>query len=194
MLLPPVLVKNDKKAYWLIILFSIIVFAVVTLLSRVKLDVDLGFDVHVFALLNAIINSIVTLLLLAGLYTVRQGKYLLHKKIMLWALVLSVIFLVSYICHHLFAGDTLYGDLNHDNVVTAEEKGLAGTMRTVYLIILITHIPLAGIILPFVLFTAYRALTSEFPKHKKLARFTWPVWLYVSFTGVLVYLLISPYY
>src|ERR1700754_3182084 len=98
MLLPPVLVKNDKKAYWLIILFSLVVFTVITILAKVKLDVDLGFDVHVFALLNAIINSIVTLLLLAGLYAVKQRKYLLHKKIMLWALVLSVIFLVSYIC------------------------------------------------------------------------------------------------
>jgi len=194
MLLPPVLVKNDKKAYWLIILFSIIVFTVITVLSKVKMDVDLGFDVHLFALLNAIINSIVTLLLLAGLYTVRLRKYLLHKKIMLWALLLSVIFLLSYICHHLFAGDTRFGDLNHDGLVSDEEKGLAGPMRLVYLVILITHIPLAGIILPFVLFTAYRALTSEFPKHKKLARITWPVWLYVSFTGVLVYLLISPYY
>jgi putative membrane protein len=193
-MLPPVIIKKDKQARWLIVTVSFVVFAVVVLLSRVKLNVNLGFDIHVFALLNAVINSLVTLLLLAGLMAVRQGKYLLHKKIMITALVLSVIFLVSYISHHLFAGDTRFGDINHDGEVSSEEKTQAGPMRTVYYIILGTHIPLAGIILPFILFTAYRALIAEWPQHKKLARITWPIWLYVSFTGVLVYLLISPYY
>ncbi|THU41790.1 DUF420 domain-containing protein [Niastella caeni] len=193
-MLPPVLAKNDKQANWLILVFSFVVFAAVVLLSRIKLDVDLGFDVHVFAQLNAIINSIVSLLLLAGLMVVKQGKYLLHKRIMVTALVLSVIFLLSYISHHLLAGDTRFGDIDHDGVVSEAEKALAGPKRMVYYIILITHIPLAGIILPFILYTAYRALTGEWPKHVKLARITWPVWLYVSVTGVLVYLLISPYY
>ena len=193
-MLPPVLVKNDNKAKWLILVVSFVVFAAVVLLSRIKLDVDLGFDVHVFAKLNAFVNSIVSLLLLAGLMTVRQGKYEQHKKIMLAALVLSVIFLLSYICHHLFAGETKFGDIDHDGVVTEAEKALVGGKRTFYYIILATHIPLAAIILPFVLFTAYRALISEWPKHTKLARITWPIWLYVSVTGVLVYLLISPYY
>ena len=193
-MLPPVLAKNDNKAKWLILTVSFVVFAAVVLLSKIKLEVDLGFDVHVFAKLNAFVNSIVSLLLLAGLMVVRQGKYELHKKIMIAALVLSVIFLVSYICHHLFAGETKFGDIDHDGVVTEAEKALAGGKRTFYYIILATHIPLAAIILPFVLFTAYRALIGEWPKHIKLARITWPIWLYVSVTGVLVYLLISPYY
>jgi putative membrane protein len=193
-MLPPVLQKNDKQANWLILVFSFVVFAAVTLLSRIKLNVDLGFNVHFFAQLNAIINSIVTILLLAGLAAVRQGKYLLHKRIMTTALILSVIFLISYICHHLFAGETRFGDINHDGIVSADEKALAGPKRIFYFIILSTHIPLAGIILPFVLYTAYRALIGEWSKHVKLARYTWPVWLYVSVTGVLVYLLISPYY
>jgi putative membrane protein len=193
-MLPPVLAKNDKKANWLILLFSVIVFAAVVSLSRYKLDVDLGFDVHFFAKLNALINSVVSVLLLVGLLVVRQGKYLLHKKIMIAALVLSVIFLVSYICHHLFAGETKFGDIDHNGLVSETEKALAGSKRTFYYIILATHIPLAGIILPFILFTAYRALIGEWPKHVKLAKITWPVWLYVSVTGVLVYLLISPYY
>jgi putative membrane protein len=148
----------------------------------------------VFAKLNAFVNSIVSLLLLAGLMVVRQGKYEQHKKIMMAALILSVIFLLSYICHHLFAGETKFGDIDHDGVVTEAEKALVGGKRTFYYIILATHIPLAAIILPFVLFTAYRALIGEWPKHIKLARITWPIWLYVSVTGVLVYLLISPYY
>jgi putative membrane protein len=193
-MLPPVLVKNDKKANWLIIGSSLIVFIAIGALSRVKLDVDPGFDIHIFAKFNAIVNSIVTVLLVAALISVKQRKYLAHKKIMLTALVLSVLFLISYICHHLLAGDTLFGDTNHDGVVSEAEKEATGPLRYFYYFILLTHIPLAGLILPFILFTAYRALIAEFPRHKKLARITWPIWLYVSTTGVLVYLLISPYY
>lgn len=193
-MLPPVLAKKDNYARWLILTVSFVVFAIVVLLSRVKLNVDLGFNVHVFAKINAVINSMVTLLLVAGLIAVKQQKYLLHKRIMITALTLSVIFLLSYISHHLLAGDTKYGDINHDGVVSDEEKLQAGPLRKFYYIILGTHIPLAGIILPFILFTAYRALIAEWPRHKKLARYTFPIWLYVSMTGVLVYLMISPYY
>lgn len=193
-MLPPVLQKNDKKARMLILVFSFIVFAAVVLLSRVKLEVDLGFDPHLFATANAVINFMVTLLLIAGFVTVKKGNYQLHKKIMMTAMILSVIFLVSYIAHHLFAGETKFGDLDRNGIVTDEEKVAGGSLRTIYYIILATHIPLAGIILPFILFTAYRAMIAEFPAHKKLARITWPIWLYVAITGVLVYLMISPYY
>ena len=194
MLPAPSLQKNDKQAKILIWIVSIVVFAAVAFLSKFKLQLDLGFNVHVFALVNAIINSTVAVLLIAGLITAKQKKYELHKKIMLIAIVLSVLFLVSYICHHLFAGETIYGDINHDGILSADEKALAGTARTIYLIILFTHIPMAAIILPFVLFTAYRALTGEYEQHKKLVRITWPLWFYVAITGVIVYLMISPYY
>ncbi len=193
-MLQPSLAKNDKKAKLLIYTVSLVVFAAVVFLSKYKLEVDPGFDVHVFAKTNAIINSIVAVLLLAGLFTVKQKKYELHKKIMLTAISLSVLFLLSYIAHHLLAGDTKYGDVNHDGIVSLDEKTLAGNLRMVYYFILLTHIPLAAIILPFILFTAYRALTGEYDKHKKLVRITWPVWFYVAVTGVVVYLMISPYY
>ncbi len=193
-MLQPLLKKNDKKARLLIYTLSIVVFAAVVFLSKYKLTADLGFDVHVFAKANAIINSMVAVLLLAGLFTAKQKKYELHKKIMLSAIALSVLFLLSYIAHHLFAGDTKYGDLNHDGIISIDEKTLAGNLRMVYYFILITHIPLAGIILPFILFTAYRALIGEYEQHKKLVRITWPVWFYVAVTGVVVYLMISPYY
>ena len=186
--------KNDKKARILIFLFSVIVFVAVTLLSRVKWNVSLGFDVHLFAKANAIINSCVALLLLSGLMAVKNKKYLLHKRIMLTGMSLSILFLVSYICHHLFAGEARFGDVNHDGVLTEIEKANAGTARYIYYFILGTHIPLAGIVLPFILFTAYRALIGEFDKHKKLVRITWPVWFYVAITGVIVYWMISPYY
>ena len=193
-MLTPVLRKNDRKAYWLIISFSIIVFIAIILLSKVKLDVKLGFDVHFFALINAMINSWVTVLLIMALIAVKRKKYAVHKKLMLVAMVLSILFLISYVCHHLLAGDTRFGDINNDGLVSEAEKAAAGSKRIFYYIVLGTHIPLAGIILPFILFSAYRALIGEFPEHKKLARITWPVWLYVAITGVIIYVMISPYY
>ncbi|HRH60902.1 MAG TPA: DUF420 domain-containing protein, partial [Chitinophagaceae bacterium] len=92
------------------------------------------------------------------------------------------------------AGDTKFGDINHDGIVNSEELAAAGSLRMVYFILLITHIFLAAIILPFILFTAYRALIAEYPAHKKLARYTWPFWLYVAVTGPIIYFMISPYY
>ena len=193
-MLQPSMVKNDSQAKIIIWIVSIIVFTSVAFLAKFKLNIDLGFNVHVFAKFNAIINSVVAILLLAGLVSVKQKNYVLHKKIMLSAITLSVLFLVSYICHHLLAGDTRFGDIDHDGVLSESEKSAAGTLRIVYYVILITHIPLAAIILPFILFTAYRALIGEYEKHKKLTRITWPVWFYVAVTGVVVYLMINPYY
>jgi len=179
-MLEPILVKNDKRARILIILASVFIFGAIILLGRVEVPVGGAFDVHIFAKFNAIINSMVSVLLVAGLIAVKNRRYTLHKKIMLTAIVLSVLFLISYICHHLFAGDTKFGGV--------------GTIRYIYFFILISHIFLAAIILPFILFTAYRAMISEWPHHRRMAKITWPIWLYVSVTGVLVYLLISPYY
>jgi putative membrane protein len=172
--------KNDVRAKWLIGIFSFVVFAVVASLGAIHLNINAGFDVHVFAKFNAIVNTLTAILLLAALYAVKGGKYLLHKKLMLVALVLSILFLVSYIAHHLLAGDTKFGG--------------TGMIRIVYFIILTTHIILAAVILPFILFTAYRGLIGEFPQHKKIARITWPLWFYVAVTGPVVYFLISPYY
>ena len=172
--------KNDTKAKWLIGIFSFVVFAVVVLLGKLKLNVDLGFNPHVFATINAIINSVVAILLLAALVAVKNKKYLLHKKMMLAALILSILFLISYIAHHLFGGETKFGGV--------------GMIRTFYFILLITHIFLASVILPFILFTTYRALIVEFTTHKKMAKITWPLWFYVAVTGPIIYLMISPYY
>ncbi len=190
----PFLVKNDKRAKIFIWVVSIIVFSVITILARVKLNVNLGFNPHFFAAANAVLHSGFTVLLIVGLLAVKKRNYLLHRNIMFVAIIISLLFLISYICHHLFTGDTKFGDINHDGIISADEKTLAGSVRMVYYFILLTHIPLAGTILPFILFTAYRSLTGEYEKHKKLARITWPVWLYVAITGVVVYLMISPYY
>ena len=186
--------KNDKKARVLIFTFSAIVFVVVTLLEKVTLDVDLGFDPHLLALVNASINSVVAVLLVAGLISAKRGAYETHRKIMLAAIFLSVLFLITYIAHHLFAGSTWYGDTDKNGTVDEIEKAIAGTSRIVYFFLLGTHILLAGVSLPFILFTAYRALINENDKHRKIAKITWPLWFYVAVTGPLVYWMISKYY
>ena len=195
-MLQPSMQKNDSKAKWLITIFSIIVLIAVTVLGKYNLagKVNLTFNVHVFALINAIINSLVTVLLIAGLITVKNKNYQLHKKIMLFAMALSVLFLLSYICHHLFAGEAVYGDTDGIKGLSDAETTAVGSMRKVYLAILITHIPLAGLALPFILFAAYRALTGDYEKHKKIVRIIYPVWLYVAITGVIIYFMISPFY
>jgi putative membrane protein len=179
-LLPPSIKKNDKQARLLIGVFSFVVFAVVVVLGRVKLDIDPGFDIHIFATINAVINTAIAFLLVAALAAVKKGHYQLHRNLMVAALILSVIFLLSYILHHLLSGSTRFGG--------------EGPIKIVYYVVLISHVFLAAIILPFILFTAYRGLTGEFDRHKKLARITWPLWFYVAVTGPLVYLMISPYY
>ena len=193
-MLDPVLKKNDKLAYILIGVFSVIVLAVVTFLSKFTLEVELPFDKHIFALINAVINSTVAILLIAGLIAVKQKNYTLHKSIMLTAMVLSLLFLVTYIAHHLLAGEAKFGDANFDGLVDDAEKALLGNTRPFYLILLGTHIVLAATSLPFILFTAYRALTSDFAAHKALSKKVWPIWFYVAVTGPIVYLMIKQYY
>jgi putative membrane protein len=181
MFLPPSIKKNDKQAKILIGIFSFVVFAVIVALGGIpKLNIDLGFDPHLFAVVNAIINSAVAVLLIAAYVAVRKKKYLQHKRLMYSAMYLSILFLVSYIAHHVLAGETKFGGV--------------GIIRYVYFALLSTHILLAAVILPFILFTAYRGLTGEYDKHKKLSKYTFPLWLYVAITGPLVYLMISPYY
>ena len=176
----PTLQVPEPLAKRLVWVFSGVVFLAVVVLNRIQIDAPAGFDVHVFARINAVLNSLVSLLLIAGLFTARAGKWTAHRGVMLAAMGLSILFLVSYILHHLFAGDTPFGG--------------QGTIKVLYYIILATHILLAAGSLPYILFTAYRGLTGRYADHRKLARRTWPIWLYVSVSGVVVYFLISPYY
>lgn len=195
-MLQPVLQQNDKKAKRIIIIVSFIVFAAVTVLGKYNLagrDI-LPFNPRIFATLNAYINAIVAVLLVAGLLTVKNQRLALHKNIMLLAMFLSILFLVSYIGHHLFAGETAYGETDGIKGLSPTEIEAAGTTRTFYLALLLTHIPLAGLVMPFILFAAYRALTGDYEKHKKLVRYVWPVWLYVAITGVAIYWMIEPFY
>ena len=178
-MIEPLIKKNDSKAKFLIYSVSAVVFVVVVCLRYLKLtDVVLPFDKDLFAHVSAFLNGSVSLLLLLGLFFIRSKNYKAHRQVMMLAMAFSVVFLVSYIGHHLFCGETPY----------------QGEFRAFYLLILISHIMLAAVVLPFILFAAYRGLIGEYAAHRKLARWTWPVWFYVAITGVLVYMMISPYY
>ncbi len=141
--------------------------------------IDLGFNPYLLAKLNAVINSAVTVLLIMGYIFIRQGKRAAHQRAMVSAFVLSSLFLVSYVLYHISVGHTVYC-----------EAGLVP--KGVYLTILLTHIALSVTIIPLASFSIYRALSERFDKHKRLARITFPLWLYVSITGVLVYFMIAP--
>jgi putative membrane protein len=193
-MLPASWKKNDKKARIIIFSFSAIVFIAVVLLGRVTWNLHPGFDPHIFAKANAVINSTVTCLLLIAFIAVRKKKYTLHRNLMLTAIVLSVFFLLSYVCHHLLSPETRFGDLNHDGILSEAERSAAGGTRYFYYALLGIHIPLAGIVLPFILFTAYRGLTGDYTKHKKLVRISYPLWLFVAISGVIIYFMIAPYY
>jgi len=169
--------KNDRLAHFIIIGLSIVVFALVSLMRKVKFPVD-DFDTHIFPLISACLNSLVSILLVLGLIAVKKRNLALHKKIMLSAVITSILFLVSYVLYHFTTVETRY----------------LGNYTLIYNIILASHIILAGVILPFILYAVYRGLTGEYEKHKKLTKFVWPIWFYVSVTGVVVYLMISPFY
>ena len=171
---------SDKGFFTLSIIVSVVVFAVVVVLNIIpKPDFVPSFIKHL-PLLNATINGTCSVLLLASLYFIRQKNIQAHKKINIAAFFLSSIFLVSYILYHYFSIEVKFPADN--------------SLRPVYLIILLTHILCASLILPFILMSFYRGLNMQVEKHKKIVRWTYPIWLYVTITGVIVYLMISPYY
>lgn len=170
-----------KYRKWIIIL-SIAIPLVVALLFGVKLK-DFGYDVEPLSFLPPIyatINGITAVLLVTAVWAIKNGKRQLHENLMKTAIACSVAFLGMYVAYHMTADST-------------EFRG-TGIIKPIYYFILISHIILSVIIIPFVLITYVRALAERFDKHKKLARITYPMWLYVAVTGVIVYLMISPYY
>lgn len=173
---------NDKITFRIVLGISIFVFIAVIILNRKILPVPAVIPDFVYQLpkLNAFINGTCSVLLLISLYFIKRKNIEAHKKVNITAFVLSSLFLVSYITYHWMAKETSFP---HDN-----------PMRTVYLTILISHIILAALVLPMVLMSFYYGLQMDVVKHRKLVRFAYPIWLYVTVTGVVVYLMISPYY
>ena len=184
---------TEKATNRLILAISIIIPLAVTALFYMP-AVKLNFDTSILPGFHALLNSGVAICLLGGLYMIKKGNRGAHRTFMLSAFSLSALFLISYVLYHLSSDSTLFGDVNHDGVVTDAEKTDAGSIRYVYYFILLSHILLAAAILPFILITMSRALSARFDKHRKIARITWPLWFYVAVTGVVVYFMIAPYY
>jgi len=172
-----------EKRYnkWIIVL-SVAIPLVVALLFGVNLR-KLGYDVKPLSFLPPIyatVNGLTAVVLVIAVWAIKNGKRKLHENLMKFAIFLSVLFLGMYVAYHMTSDSTTFGG--------------EGIIRYVYYFILITHICLSVIIIPFVLVTYVRALAQRFDRHRKLARITFPMWLYVAVTGVIVYLMISPYY
>ncbi|WP_408607094.1 DUF420 domain-containing protein [Halobacillus mangrovi] len=172
--------KEFNYVPWVVGLSIAINAIVVALLFIPKFEPQTGFDVTILPLLNAVLNSFTFVFLLAALYMILKKNVKWHKRFIFAAFTTTALFLVSYLTYHSMASSTSYGG--------------EGILQTIYYFILITHIMLAAVIVPLALLTLARGLTMKVEKHRKIARWTMPLWLYVSLTGVLVYLMISPYY
>lgn len=186
--------KQKNLTVPIIIVSIAIPLAVAFLILVPQVKIDFGFNTKFLPLFHAILNSSTAILLLASLYFIKNGQVNAHKSANLLAVALSAIFLVSYVTYHASNPSTRFGDLNHDGILSDDEKIKAGSLRYVYYVILTSHIILSAVIVPLVLFTLQKAFQERFDKHKKLARITWPIWFYVAVTGVVVYLMINPYY
>ncbi|HAF36921.1 MAG TPA: DUF420 domain-containing protein [Sphingobacterium sp.] len=174
---------NKEKKYdkW-IWLLSIVIRIVVAILFTVNLQ-KLGYDVKPLTFLPPIyaaINGITAVLLFPAVAAIKKGNKPAHERLIKLCIACSLAFLAMYVAYHMTSIETKYGG--------------EGILRPIYFFILITHILLSIIIIPFVLFTFVRGISGSYERHKKLARITYPMWLYVAVTGVIVYLMISPYY
>jgi putative membrane protein len=170
-------VNNQDPYRKVIIAVSVIIPVAVALLFRVKIE---GYDLSFLPPIYASINGLTAILLAVAVLAIKGGNRVMHERIMKTCIGLSGVFLIMYVLYHMTSDSTTYGG--------------EGLLKYFYYFILITHIILSVAVVPFVLFTFGRALSGNFTRHKALARITFPIWLYVAVTGVIVYLMISPYY
>ncbi len=173
---------SEKKYKLLIIFLTFLIPILVTVLLTVRLK-DFGINVAPLPFLPPIyasINAITAILLIIGVVAIKNGNKLLHEKIMKTAIGLSVLFLILYIAYHLTTEATKFGGL--------------GIVRYLYFALLVSHICLSIITIPLVLISFVRAISENFDKHKQITKYTFPIWLYVTISGVIVYFMISPYY
>ena len=187
---------TDKFIFRFVAGVTVFVVAVVFILSLKIIPrpaVVPSFAIYL-PMLNAILNGTCSVLLLVSLYFIKQGNIAVHKRINIVAFILSSVFLVSYILFHYLTPEVHYGDVDGDGKLSAAELSAVSGIRMVYFAILIPHIILAAAVLPLILLSFYRGLQMQVEKHKKLVRWAFPIWLYVTVTGVIVYLMISPYY
>jgi len=187
---------SEKRVKIIIYSTTVAVCALVVVLNQKWIPHPDSFPHFIYSLpkLNAFLNGSCSILLLFSLWAIKNKKIERHKKLNISAFILSVLFILSYVTAHYFIPDTKFGDLNHDEIMSPEESNIVSGIKPLYVIILLSHIFLAVAVLPMVLLSFYFGLTDQREKHKKLTRFSYPIWLYVTVTGVIVYLMIAPYY
>lgn len=180
-----------NKAKKLIIALSVVIPIAVAVLFKVKID---GVDFSFLPSIYASINAITAVVLISALFAIKNKKMELHRGLMRFALLLSSLFLLLYVAYHMTSDSTVYGDTNHSGSLDILEKGKIGSLAYFYYTLLISHILLSVAVIPLVLFTYLFAIQGDFVKHKRWTRFAFPIWLYVAISGVIVYLMIAPYY
>lgn len=187
--------QNEAIFRYVVMVVSVVVTGLVAFLILIPQTGKLGsFDVSSFPAINATLNSLTAVCLVMALVAIRNKKISVHQRWMTTAFGLSACFLVFYVLYHYQGPSTRFGDADHNGVVTEVEKVATGSVRYFYFALLISHIVLAAVILPFILLTFYYSLSGQIARHKRVVRFTFPVWLFVAVSGVLVYFMIRPYY
>ncbi len=172
-----------------------LVLVLVGLMRRPELHIDLGSRSMAFLpACNAALNSLVAVSLLCALAAVRSGKIACHRGFIMAAMTLSVLFLLCYVTYHFTSVETKYGDADFNGTLDATERAAVAGSRPIYIVLLLTHIAFAGVSLPFILFTFISGWTNRFAVHRKLARWVFPLWLYVAITGPVCYWMLRPYY
>ena len=170
--------KLDK---WAIVVSVVVLFVVIALRYMPQIGTEtFPFDIHILPALHAVLNSLAAMALLGALWFVKQKNIVMHQRMIYTAMTLSALFLISYVFYHAMTEPTKFGG--------------EGTIKIIYLLLLASHVILAALILPFILFTFIRGYTKQIPAHKRFARWTFPLWLYVTMTGPICYLMLMPYY
>ena len=184
--------EQAKKLNSIAWILTVVVLLLIGAMRRVKIDV--GIDLSFLAGFHAMMNVFTAIALIIAFVYIKQKNIERHRQAIYAAMVLSFLFLLSYVGYHFTTPETIYGDTNHDGVLDDLEAAAAGAGRTVYLVVLLSHIVLAGIIFPFILFTFIRGYTGQVERHRKMAKWVFPIWLYVAISGPIVYLMLMPYY
>ena len=172
--------RNYNPFIWSLSVVAVIIILGINYIPRSTTGTIFGMDLTVLPLLNAVLNGFAFVFLILALIMIKKKNIKAHRNYIFAAFIATFLFLISYLTYHAMAGSTSFGG--------------DGMLKVIYYFVLITHIILSTALLPLSLFTLAKGLNMQVEKHRKIARWTMPIWLYVSFTGVLVYLLISPYY
>lgn len=183
--------KKLRVGAWIV---TAAVLLLVGLMRQVKIPLPDGADLSFLPPFHATVNALTAAALIVAFVFIKRKQVENHRRAIYLALGLSLVFLLSYVAYHFTTPETLFGDVNGDGLVDAAEKAALGGLRTFYLVLLLSHISLAAIILPFILFTFIKAYTGQYEAHRRLARWVFPVWLYVAVTGPICYLMLAPYY